>query len=69
MKDYFVLTFSEKCDIKTASNAVKMLRDAFPDKCIIGLPETINFRNYTKKELINLLEIYSDYMEGLINGK
>lgn len=69
MKDYFILTFSKKCDIETASNAVKMLRDTFPDKYIIGLPETINFRDYTKEELINLLEFYSDYMRGLINGK
>lgn len=69
MKDYFVLTFSKKCDIETASNAVKMLHDAFPDKCIIALPETINFKDYTKEELINLLKFYSDYMKGLINGK
>jgi len=69
MKDYFVLTFSRGCDVETASNAVKMLQNAFPDKCIIGLPETINFRDYTKKELINLLESYSYYMKGLIDGK
>ena len=67
MKDYFVLTFSKNCDIESVSNAVKILQDAFPDKSIIGLPETINFQNYTKKELIDLLKKYSDYMEKLIN--
>lgn len=69
MKDYFVLTYSKDCDVESASNAVKILQDAFPDKCIIGLPETINFKDYTKEELINLLESLSDYMKGLIiNG-
>ena len=69
MKDYFVLTFSKDCDLLSVSNAVKMLQDAFPDKGIIGLPETINFKDYSKEELINLLEFYSDYMKGLIDGK
>ena len=69
MKDYFVLTFSKNCTIEDASNAVKTLQNAFPDKSVIGLPETINFKDYTKKELINLLEFYSDYMKGLIDGK
>jgi hypothetical protein len=69
MKDYFVLTFSKDCDVLSVSNAVKTLQDAFPDKNIIGLPEMINFRDYTKEELINLLKFYSDYMKGLIDGK
>ena len=69
MEDYFVLTFSKNCDIESVSNAVKILQDAFPDKSIIALPETINFQDYSKKELINLLEKYSKYMEKLINEK
>ena len=69
MKDYFILTFSRDCDIVSVSNAVTMLQDAFPNKHIIGLPETIKFQDYTKEELINLLEFYTDYMKGLINGK
>lgn len=68
MKDYFVLTFSEGCDLESVSKAVKMLKKQFPDKAIIGLPETINFRDYSKKELIKLLEFYIDYMKGLIDG-
>lgn len=66
MKDYFVLTYSENCDLVSVSNAVKVLQNAFPDKGIIALPETINLKDYTKKELINLLESLSDYMKGLI---
>lgn len=69
MKDYFVLTFSQNCDLESAHEAVITLQKAFPDKQIIGLPETINFRDYTKEELINLLEFYLDYMKGLIDGK
>ena len=69
MKDYFVLTFSRDCDALSVSNTVKTLQDAFPDKNIIALPETINFQDYTKEELINLLKFYSDYMKGLIDGK
>ena len=67
MKDYFVLTFSKNCDALSVSDAVKILQDAFPDKVIIGLPEMINFQDYTKEELIELLKFYSDYMEKLIN--
>lgn len=67
MKDFFVLTFSENCDLNSAHEAVITLQEAFPDKSIIGLPETINFRDYTKEDLINLLKFYSDYMEKLIN--
>ena len=67
MKDYFVLTFSKNCDIESVSNAGKILHDTFPDKSIIVLPETINFQEYNKEELINLLKFYSNYMEGLIN--
>lgn len=69
MKDYFVLTFSKNCDLESAHDAVITLQKAFPDKYIIGLPETIRFQDYTKEELINLLKFYSDYMKGLIDGK
>lgn len=67
MKDYFILTFSENCDAKTASDAVKMLSKNFPEKNIIALPEVINLKQYSKEELINLLNFYIDYMKGLIN--
>ena len=67
MEDYFVLTFSKNCDIESVSDAVKILQNAFPNKSIIGLPETIRFQDYSKEELINLLKFYSDYMEKLIN--
>lgn len=67
MKDYFVLTYSKDCDVESVSNAVKILQDAFSDKSIIALPETINFQDYSKEELIYLLKKYSDYMEKLIN--
>ena len=67
MKDCFVLTFSEDCDIEAVSNSIKTLQNAFPDKTIIGLPEMIHLQNYTKEELINVLEFYIDYMKVLIN--
>ena len=69
MKDYFVLTFSKNCDVESVKDAVDVLRNAFPDKTIIGLPETINFRDYSKEELIELLKFYSDCMKGLMDGK
>lgn len=69
MKDYFVLTFSQDCDLESVRNAVVTLQKAFPDKYVIGLPEIIKFQDYTKEELINLLKIYSEYMKGLIDGK
>lgn len=68
MKDYFVLTFSKNIDdLVDVVNAVKTLQDAFPDKSIIALPETINFQEYTKEELIEHLNYYIKYMEKLIN--
>jgi len=67
MKDYFVLTFSQDCDLESAHEAVITLQKAFPDKYIIGLPETIGLKNCSKKELINLLDFYSDYMKELLN--
>ena len=67
MKDYFVLTFSQDCDLESAHEAVITLQKAFPDKYIIGLPETIGLKDCTKEELINLLEFYSDYMKELLN--
>lgn len=67
MKDYFVLTFSQDCDVESAHDAIITLQKAFPDKYIIGLPETIGLKNCSKEELINLLEFYSDYMKELLN--
>jgi len=32
MKDYFVLTFSQNCDLESAHEAVITLQKAFPDK-------------------------------------
>lgn len=67
MKDYFVLTFSKNCDVESVKDAVDVLRNAFPDKTIIGLPETIKFQDYSKEELIELLKFYSHCMEKIIN--
>jgi hypothetical protein len=67
MKDYIVLTFSKDCDLESVKDTVDTLQNAFPDKSIIGLPETINFQDYSKEELIELLKFYSNYMEKLIN--
>ena len=68
MKDYIVLTFSQDCDVKLVSDGIKSLSKIFPDKTtIIGLPEMIDLKTYSKEELINLLEFYIDYMKGLIN--
>jgi len=67
MKDYFVLTFSQNCDLESVHEAVITLQKAFPDKYIIGLPETIGLKDWSKEELINLLEFYSDYIKELLN--
>lgn len=32
MKNYFVLTFSQNCDLESARDAVITLQKAFPDK-------------------------------------
>lgn len=67
MKDYFVLTFSQNCDLESAHEAVITLQKAFPDKYIIGLPETINFRDYTKEELEEFLVKYYEIIKKFLN--
>lgn len=66
-KEYFILTFSENIDVETASEAIKTLGKTFPDKTIIGMPEGINIKNYTKEQLIKLLDFYINYLKGLID--
>lgn len=68
MKDYFVLTFSKNIDdISEVSRAVNILSEAFPDKSIIALPETIIFQECSKEELIKHLNYYINYLEKIIN--
>lgn len=67
MKDYFVLTFSQNCDLESTHEAIITLQKAFPDKQIIGLPETINFRDYTKEELEEFLVKYYEIIKKFLN--
>ena len=55
-EDYFVLTFSQNCDLESVHNAMQVLQITFPDKDIIALPEMISLRDYSKKELIKHLK-------------
>ncbi len=66
-KEYFILTFSENIDMETVSEAMKALGKIFPDKSIIAMPEEINIKNYTKEQLIELLNFYINYLKGLID--
>lgn len=66
-REYFVLTFSKSIDVETVSEAIKALGAIFPEKNIIALPEEIHIKNYTKAELIELLDFYINYMKGLID--
>ena len=66
-KEYFILTFSENIDMETVSEAMKALGKIFPDKRMIAMPEEINIKNYTKEQLIELLNFYINYLKGLID--
>lgn len=68
MKDYFVLTFSQDCPLDEVHEAAQALKRNFPNKDIIVLPELMNLKEYTKDELLDLLNFYiHEYMIGAIN--
>ena len=68
MKNCFVLTYSKDCPLDEVSDAAESLKRNFPDKDIIVLPELMNLKEYTKDELLDLLNFYiNEYMIGAIN--
>jgi hypothetical protein len=64
MKNYFVLTYSKECDLETVQDAVDMLKEKFGISTI-ALPEMLCLQNYTKKDLMEMLKIYSDHLSEL----
>lgn len=68
MKNCFVLTYSKDCPLDEVYKAAQALKRNFPNKDIIVLPELMNLKEYTKDELLNLLNFYiHEYMIGAIN--
>ena len=67
-KDFFVLTYSADInDITIAFDAGKNIKEAFPDKEVIVMPDVITLKRYDKKALIELLNFYIIYVKGLTN--
>ena len=71
MKDYFVLSYNQdSIDVQGVYDIYKRLEEeakCMEGKTLIVLPDVVCLKNYSKEELIELLKIYSDYTEKLIN--
>ena len=68
MKNYFVLTYSRDTDdITIPFETGKKLKEVFPDKEIIVIPDVLTLKEYDKKDLIELLNFYITYLKGLSN--
>lgn len=49
-------------------NIFKQIEQILPEKSfLMMLPELVSLKCYNKEELIELLKIYTNYLEGLIN--
>ena len=66
MKNYFVLTYSKDCPLDEVYETAQSLEKNFPNKNIIVLPELMNLKEYTKDELLNLLNCIHEYIIGVI---
>ena len=69
MNDFFVMNFPAwKYDVKTMQDIFQQIKQILPEKSsLLMLPELVSLKCYDKEELIELLKIYTNYLEGLIN--
>ena len=69
MKNFFVMNFpGQEYDIETMKDIFQQIEQILPKKSsLLMLPELVSLKSYNKEELIELLKIYTNYLEGLIN--
>lgn len=70
MKDCFVLYYNpDTTSIEKVYDIFKRFEniETMKGKTLIVLPDAVNLKSYTKDELKELLKIYKEYTEELIN--
>ena len=69
MNNFFVMNFPGwEYDIETIQDIFKQIEQILPEESsLLMLPELVSLKRYDKEELIELLKIYTNYLEGLIN--
>ena len=69
MKNFFVMNFpGQEYDIETMKDIFQQIEQILPkESSLLMLPELVSLKSYNKEELIELLKIYTNYLEGLIN--
>lgn len=69
MKNFFVMNFPGwEYDIETMKDIFQQIEQILPkESSLLMLPELVSLKSYNKEELIELLKIYTNYLEGLIN--
>ena len=67
MENYIVLHYSKDVDLDTVHNLFKNLREVYPQKACIALPNFTQLKSYSKEELIELKDKYLKKIEELIN--
>ena len=70
MKNCFVLYYNlDTTSVEEIYDIFKRLEniETMKGKTLIALPDAVNLKSYTKDELKELLKIYKEYTEELIN--
>lgn len=69
MNDFFVINFpAYEYDMETMQKISQQIKQILPkESSLLMLPELVSLKKYNKEELIELLKIYTNYLEGLIN--
>ena len=70
MKDCFVLYYNQdSVSVNEVYDVFKKLEkvNCMEGKTFIILPDVVCLKNYSKEELVQLLKIYSNYTEELLN--
>lgn len=71
MNDFFIINFpAYEYDMETLQKIFQQIKQILPkESSLFMLPELVSLKKYNKEELIELLKIYTNYLEGLINEK
>lgn len=69
MNDFFVINSpAYEYDLETMQKIFQQIKQILPkESSLLMLPELVSLKKYDKEELIELLKIYTNYLEGLIN--
>lgn len=68
MKDCFVLYYNlDSISVNEVYDIFKRLENCIEGKTLFVLPDAVCLKDYSKEELVQLLKIYSNYTEELLN--